>query len=148
MGSARTGGPAGTGGERLVPCVGAVVLDDAGRLLLVRRGRQPSRGLWSLPGGRVEPGESPTEAVAREVLEETGLHVRVGAAVGRVRIRVGDGVVYDVSDHRCTLVDPTDRPVAGDDADDVLFADAATLARLPCTPLLLETLRGWGVLAD
>ena len=140
MGSARTGG------QRLVPCVGAVVLDDAGRLLLVRRGREPSRGLWSLPGGRIEPGEAGPDAVAREVLEETGLHVHVGEPVGNVRIPAGDGVVYDVTDHRCTLVDPSERPTAGDDADEVLFADAATLAGLPCTPLLLETLRGWGVL--
>jgi 8-oxo-dGTP diphosphatase len=135
------------GGEgRVVPCVGAVVLDDDGRLLLVRRGREPGRGLWSLPGGRVEPGEDHAAAVAREVLEETGLRVDVGAPVGRVRIPAGDGVVYDVTDHRCTLLEPGRAPRAGDDADDVLFADAATLAGLPCTPLLVETLRGWGVL--
>jgi 8-oxo-dGTP diphosphatase len=146
MSSERTGGPGATGSERLVPCVGAVVLDDAGRLLLVRRGREPSRGLWSVPGGRVEPGESGPDAVRREVREETGLHVTVGAPVGVVRIPAGDGVVYDVTDYRCTLADPAQQPSAGDDADEVLFADAATLADLPCTPLLLETLRGWGAL--
>ncbi len=134
------------GGGRVVPCVGAVVLDDAGRLLLVRRGREPSRGLWSLPGGRVEPGETDADAVAREVLEETGLAVDVGAPVGNVRIPAGDAVVYDVTDYRCTLDGQDQVPQAGDDADDVLFADAATLESLPCTPLLLETLRGWGAL--
>ena len=137
---------ASRGGERVVPCVGAVVLDDDGRLLLVRRGREPSRGLWSLPGGRVEPGEAEVAAVAREVLEETGLRVEVGAPVGRVRIPAGDGVVYAVTDYRCMLSGPGQEPRAGDDADDVVFADAAALAALPCTPLLLETLRGWGVL--
>ncbi len=137
---------ASRGRQRVVPCVGAVVLDDDGRLLLVRRGREPSRGLWSLPGGRVEPGEAEVTAVAREVLEETGLRVEVGAPVGRVRIPAGDGVVYAVTDYRCALSGPAQRPRAGDDADDVLFADAAALAALPCTPLLLETLRGWGVL--
>ncbi|MBN1093772.1 NUDIX domain-containing protein [Blastococcus sp. TML/M2B] len=129
----------------VVPCVGAVVLDEAGRLLLIRRGHAPSEGMWSVPGGRVEPGESLTEAVVREVREETGLAVRPGAVVGRLSIP-GDGVVYDVTDFVCTLVGTPAEPVAGDDAADVLFADAATRDRLPCTPRLLETLRAWGAL--
>ncbi|NEK57271.1 NUDIX domain-containing protein [Geodermatophilus sabuli] len=131
----------------VVACVGAVVLDDQGRLLLIRRGTEPSRGAWSVPGGRIEPGESPAEAVVREVREETGLTVRAGREVGRVQIP-GPDVVYDVVDLACTLLDPAAAPVAGDDADDVTFADAATLDRLHCTPRLLETLRGWGVLPD
>jgi 8-oxo-dGTP diphosphatase len=129
----------------VVACVGAVVLDDRGRLLMIRRGHEPSRGLWSVPGGRVEAGESVAAAVEREVREETGLAVRAGAEVGRVRIP-GRGVVYDVIDLACTLLDPAAAPAAGDDADDVTFADAADLERLTCTPRLLETLRGWGVL--
>ena len=100
----------------VVPCVGAVIHDPAGRLLLIRRGHDPHRGLWSLPGGRIEAGESPEQAVVREVREETGLEVVPG------------------------------RPVAGDDASDVMFADAAALERLSCTPRLVETLGGWGVL--
>jgi 8-oxo-dGTP diphosphatase len=129
----------------VVPCVGAVVHDASGRLLLVRRGRDPHRGRWSLPGGRVEPGESPQQAVEREVREETGLAVRAGAPVGRVHIH-GDGVVYDVLDLECALTDPPGTPLAGDDAADVLFADAACLDGLDCTPRLVETLREWGVL--
>jgi len=128
-----------------VPCVGAVVLDDAGRLLLVRRGHDPHAGLWSLPGGRVEDGESDEQAVRREVLEETGLRVSAGAVVGRVRIPAG-AVVYDVVDLMCTVDPPGQQPVAGDDATDVVLADAAALDQLPCTPRLVETLRGWGVL--
>jgi 8-oxo-dGTP diphosphatase len=128
----------------VVPCVGAVVHDEAGRLLLVRRGHDPGRGLWSVPGGRVEAGETLAAAVEREVREETGLVVRAGAPVGSIRIP-GPGVLFDVVDLACTL-DPADQqPVPGDDADAVLFADAATLPTLPCTPGLLETLRGWGV---
>jgi 8-oxo-dGTP diphosphatase len=129
----------------VVACVGAVVQDATGRLLLIRRGHDPHAGLWSLPGGRVEPGESLEEAVRREVREETGLLVRPGAVVGQVRIP-GAGVVYDVVDLACTIDPPDQQPVAGDDASDVVLADAASLGRLPCTPLLVETLRGWGVL--
>jgi 8-oxo-dGTP diphosphatase len=129
----------------VVPCVGAVVHDAAGRLLMIRRGREPSRGLWSLPGGRVEAGETAEEAVVREVREETGLEVRPVQPVGRVRIPAGP-VVYEVVDFACSLLDPSAVPVAGDDADAVTFADATALGRLACTPDLLETLRGWGVL--
>ncbi|MGY1813477.1 NUDIX hydrolase [Blastococcus sp. SYSU D00820] len=129
----------------VVACVGAVVHDAAGRLLMIRRGTEPGRGLWSVPGGRVEPGETLAAAVEREVLEETGLRVRAGEPVGRVRIP-GRGVEYDVVDLACTLADDRPKPVAGDDADDVAFVDAATLAGLSCTPGLLATLGGWGVL--
>jgi 8-oxo-dGTP diphosphatase len=129
----------------VVACVGAVVHDGAGRLLLIRRGHEPHRGSWSLPGGRIEAGESPEQAVVREVREETGLEVRPGPVVGRVTIPA-DGVVFDVVDLACVLTDPSAEPVAGDDAAAALFADAATLDRLPCTPMLVETLRGWGVL--
>jgi 8-oxo-dGTP diphosphatase len=129
----------------VVACVGAIVQDAAGRLLLIRRGHAPHAGSWSLPGGRVEDGETIEQAVRREALEETGLLVRPGAVVGRVRIP-GDGVVYDVVDLACTLDPPDQQPAAGDDATDVVFADAAALDRLPCTPRLVETLREWGVL--
>jgi 8-oxo-dGTP diphosphatase len=128
-----------------VSCVGAVVHDAAGRLLMIRRGHEPSRGLWSLPGGRVEPGETPAEAVVREVREETGLAVVAGEPVGRVLIPAGE-VDYDVVDFACSLADPAALPVAGDDAEAVTFADAGTLDGLACTPRLVETLRGWGVL--
>ena len=146
MGTAEFGTQAGVAADLpLVPCVGAVVHDAQGRLLLIRRGHAPHEGLWSLPGGRVEPGESAEAAVVREVLEETGLRVRAGAPVGRVRIPAGE-VMYEVTDLACTLDGSDQRPVAGDDASDVVFVDAAALERLSCTPRLVETLGGWGVL--
>jgi 8-oxo-dGTP diphosphatase len=127
-----------------VPCVGAVVHDERGRLLLIQRGNAPNRGLWSVPGGRVEPGETERAAVVREVAEETGLVVTAGALLGRVRIP-GDGVVFTVADFACSPTPPRQAPVAGDDAADVAWVDAAGLAALPCTPGLAAALTEWGV---
>ncbi len=121
-----------------VPCVGAVISDAEGRLVLVRRRHPPHAGLWSLPGGRVETGETREQAVVREVAEETGLHVQVERRVGRVTI--GD---YDVVDFACRVVDGS--LAAGSDATEAAVADPRTL---DCTPGLVEILVGWGVLVD
>jgi 8-oxo-dGTP diphosphatase len=135
-------------GSRRVPCVGAIVRDDEGRLLLVRRGNEPGRGLWSVPGGRVEPGETSRQAVVREVLEETHLRVEPTSVAGVVE-RDGPGeVVYEIEDFLATPapgVDPGGvRP--GDDADDARWVTPAELERLPLVDGLLDALRGWGVL--
>jgi acetyl-CoA carboxylase carboxyl transferase subunit beta len=61
----------------VVLAAGAVIADRHGRLLLVKRARDPQRGRWSVPGGRVEPGESLEAAAVREALEETGLRIEV-----------------------------------------------------------------------
>jgi ADP-ribose pyrophosphatase YjhB (NUDIX family) len=66
--------------SRPVVAVGAVVV-KAGKVLLVRRRREPSRGLWSLPGGAVRRGEGLREAVVREVREECGIDVKVEGVV-------------------------------------------------------------------
>ena len=128
-----------------VPCVGAVVHDARGRLLLVQRGHAPSAGLWSVPGGRVEAGETEAEAVVREIAEETGLRVRPERVLGRVRID-GDGVVFTVTDWVCSLLDPGQQPVAGDDAADVAFVDTAGLAALDMAPGVVAALTGWNAL--
>jgi len=62
--------------ERPIVGVGGVIIDN-GRALLIRRGSEPLRGEWSIPGGTLELGESLQEGVARELREETGLDVRV-----------------------------------------------------------------------
>jgi 8-oxo-dGTP diphosphatase len=126
-----------------VRCVGAVVRDDAGRLLVVLRGREPAAGTWSLPGGRVEAGESDADAVAREVREETGLVVRPGALAGTVERR-GPGVVYEIFDYVAEPV--SGRLVAGTDAADARWVSDADLLALPCAPGLVDTLRSWGLL--
>jgi 8-oxo-dGTP diphosphatase len=128
----------------VIPCVGAVIRDDAGRLLLVKRGHEPGKGLWSIPGGRVEAGESDAAAVAREVREETGLVVVPGRLIGSVRRpSSGDGGVFDIRDYAAAVTGGA--LVPGDDADDAVWAGPAELGALPLTEGLLDTLRSWGV---
>lgn len=128
-----------TKSDALVPCVGALVYDSAGRLLLVQRGNEPGRGLWSVPGGRVEPGESEPAAVVRETAEETGLIVEAGVLVGTV-VRAP----YSIADYRAAVVGGRLR--AGDDALDARWCSAADLDELPLVPRLVEALTGWGAL--
>jgi 8-oxo-dGTP diphosphatase len=133
--------------EKRIPCVGAVVVHD-GRLLVVRRGREPGRGLWSVPGGRVERGESAQEAVVREVAEETALAVTAGRLVGRVERAAPLSGTYVIDDLRCEVVGDPDAVRAGDDADEVRWVTREELDRLACIDLLIETLEGWGVLVE
>lgn len=130
--------------DSLIPCVGAIVKDGQGRLLLIRRGHDPDAGLWSLPGGRIEPGETDAEALVREMLEETGLLVEPGQLTGRVRRPAGNRDVIDIRDYAATVTGGTLRP--GDDAADARWVDAADLDSLELTEGLTEALTAWGVL--
>ena len=127
-----------------VDCVGALVYDDRHRLLVVQRAHEPGTGMWSLPGGRVEPGEDDSAAVVREVAEETGLDVAVGELVGEVERDAPDGRVYVIRDYRAATVGGT--LAAGDDAADARFVDRAELDDLPTVKLLLDTLAQWNAL--
>jgi len=119
-----------------VECAGALVRDEVGRLLLVRRGREPAAGLWSLPGGRIEPGETAAEAAAREVREETGLDVEIGPVLITAVIWGGG---FRVQDFAATIVGGELR--AGDDAAEVRWVEEAALDSMELSPGLLEELR-------
>jgi 8-oxo-dGTP diphosphatase len=119
----------------IIRAVGAVITRADGRLLLIKRGNEPGRGLWSLPGGRVEPGESDVEAVAREVHEETGLVVTVGELAGRVQRGR-----YDIADYFATVV--SGEVQAATDALDAVWDNPKSRET---TPGLVEALASWGV---
>ena len=115
------------------------------RLLMVKRGHEPNKGLWTVPGGRVERGESLEDAVKREIREETGLSVEVGKLAGHLEY---------IGDHHLVILDflarPADdsEPLAGDDAEEVRWVPLEEVATLDCTPRFVEHLTEWGVLTE
>ena len=126
--------------------VGALAVNH-GRLLCIRRGHGPGAGLWSLPGGRVEAGETLREAVVREVLEETGLEVVVDHFVGYVE-RLGEGYHFVILDFGVSLLDHDADPVAGDDAAEAAWVPFEDLADLRLVDGLYDFLRDHDVLPD
>ena len=123
--------------------VGAVILHED-KVLLVRRGQSPSFGKWSLPGGLVELGESTREAIAREIVEECGIGIRVVDVAGVI-----DRVVHDDTGrvrYHYVLVDYLAYPesldvVAGSDAGDAQWFEIERVAELDTTPGLLDMIR-------
>lgn len=99
-----------------------------------------------MPGGRVEPGEDDIAAVTRELKEETGLDVAVGAFVGTVDREGPGGIVYEIHDYAATVTGGVLR--AGDDAADARWFAPAELGDLPVAPGVLDALRFWGVLGS
>ena len=124
--------------------VGAVVVDHD-RLLLVRRGRGPAQGEWSVPGGKVEHGELLAEAVTRELREETGLEGVCGPLLGWAE-RTEDDAHYVILDFEVTLVGE-DQPTAGDDAAEVAWVELHAVAELPLVEGLAELLHDNGIIA-
>jgi ADP-ribose pyrophosphatase YjhB (NUDIX family) len=114
----------------------SIALSHDGALLLVRRGRGGYRGLWSLPGGHVHPGESLTQAAARELLEETGVVASIGRRIDTVKIAPseenGIGGHYLLAVFEAEFV--SGPVMAGDDATEAGWFRAHDLARLPLTP--------------
>ena len=119
--------------------VGAVCT-NADALLLIRRGRGPAAGEWSVPGGRVEWGETAHEAVVRETYEETGLEVVVNRFLGWVE-RIDDPYHYVILDFAVTVLDPTQSPRAGDDAAEAGWVPFGDVADLNLVDGLYEFLR-------
>lgn len=123
--------------------VGAIAFDADGRVLLVQRARQPGRGLWTVPGGRVELGESLRDAVAREVREETGLEVTVGDLVEVIERVIRDdagAVAYHYVIHDYLVSVSGGELCAADDAGDARWCDDDEVAALPLTGGLLPVL--------
>lgn len=136
--------------ERPVVGVGGVVIED-GRTLLIRRGSEPLRGQWSIPGGTLELGESLEAGVARELLEETGLEVRIVDLI-EVFDRIftepdagGGGTPqkpkfhYVIIDYLCKRISGEPRP--GSDVTDVALAREDELGRFALTTAATRVLR-------
>ncbi|HEY5891565.1 MAG TPA: NUDIX hydrolase [Acidimicrobiia bacterium] len=119
-----------------VVATGVAVVED-GQILLVRRGRQPNKGMWAVPGGKVDFGETLAEAATREVKEETGILVELDEIVW-----VGE---FIDSDTHLVLVDFLGAPTggemeAGDDAAEVQWVDLEAAFELDMPDTMYELL--------
>ena len=136
--------------ERPVVGVGGVIIEN-GRALLIRRGSEPLRGEWSIPGGTLELGESLQEGVARELREETGLDVRVLELIEVFdRIFPDEGLQasaqkrqprfhFVIVDYLCEHI--SGEPRAGSDVTDVAFASEAELDQYHLTETATRVLK-------
>ncbi len=138
---------AGTGGPAPPPpvvAVGGIAVVD-GALLMVQRANPPAVGCWTVPGGRVEAGESVTAAVERELREETALEVRCGPLVGWTERR-GSGHHFVILDFAVTVTGNT-TPTAGGDAAAAAWVARSEMATLDLVEGLEDFLLEHGVLA-
>jgi 8-oxo-dGTP diphosphatase len=130
-----------TSDRRPTAGVGVVIIQD-GALLLVLRGRGANRGLWAVPGGKVEYGETMRSAAAREALEETGLEVAV-RDVAWVGDAIGPGNPpewhYTLIDFFADAASGDLRP--GDDAATVEWVPLDQVLNRPVTPTMIDLMR-------
>ena len=124
-------------------CVGAVAIRN-GAILLIRRGSPPGEGQWSVPGGRVQRGETLAQAARRELQEETGLAGTVGDAVGWTEL-IGRRRHYVVVDFWVT-VESDAAPKAGTDASDAQWVAIEELGEWDLVDGLLQFLTGHEVI--
>ena len=124
-------------------CVGAVAVDDE-CLLMIRRGHGPAAGEWSVPGGRVEPGELLAEAVVRELAEATGLEGVCGELIGVVE-RVSEDRHFVILDYAVTVLEAAE-PEAGTDAAEAAWIALEEVADLALVDGLAEFLHEHGIL--
>jgi 8-oxo-dGTP diphosphatase len=135
--------------ERPMVGVGGVIIEN-GRTLLIRRGSEPLLGEWSIPGGMLELGETLEEGVARELLEETGMVVRVVELIevfDRIYLESTAGAQqqkrprfhYVIVDYLCERL--AGEPAAGSDVTDVAFASEEELARYNLTETATRILK-------
>jgi 8-oxo-dGTP diphosphatase len=129
-----------------LPRVGSalIVKDEANRILLGRRAKDPQRGSWILPGGKIKAFESIAQAAERELLEETGLVVQV-----QRQFRVYE-IVNPPAEHRIVIYSWAKviggTPQASDDVSELRFASLEELGQMPVTPLVHRVLQDAGLL--
>jgi 8-oxo-dGTP diphosphatase len=129
--------------------VGAIVFKD-NCVLLVRRGQAPSEGVWAIPGGSVEIGETLQEAAEREIFEETGIRIRAGKPIYTFDVidRDADGKIrfhYVIVDLAADYV--SGQPAGGDDASEARWVSTQQISELEVSPptlRLLKTRFGFG----
>jgi 8-oxo-dGTP diphosphatase len=121
--------------------VGGLLFNRQNQVLLIKRDKPPSRGLWSVPGGKLEAGEGLIECCRREIQEETGLDVNVLALIAVVERRVED-FHYVIVDFLVELRDESHNiPCAASDVMEARWIDLEEIGNYPLVAGLSEIIR-------